>query len=172
MEIKNKGEAEFYNLMLAKGIDLIYHPSVKLPLIKITPDFYSETKDVYYEIISTRQAYYQRRTKIQRAREAGLNIEVLKPDGNPFIGKRRINSFYYLKFMKPFPKPEVHSMTRKQIQRLIIQKGMTQTELALKVGMPYPQILCSILRGDRWGRPYRLEISKLLGIDESELPRP
>jgi len=63
-------------------------------------------------------------------------------------------------------------VTRKQLQRLIIQKGFTQTELAKKVGMPYPQILCSMLRGDRWAKGYRSHIAKILGIDESELPQP
>jgi predicted transcriptional regulator len=64
------------------------------------------------------------------------------------------------------------TMTRKQIQRLIIQKGFTQTELAKEAGIPYPQILCSMLRGDRYGTKYRARVAKLLGINESELPRP
>jgi len=64
------------------------------------------------------------------------------------------------------------SVTRRQLQRLIIQKGFTQTELAKKVGMPFPQILCSMLRGDRWAKDYRSQIAKILDIDESELPQP
>jgi predicted transcriptional regulator len=63
-------------------------------------------------------------------------------------------------------------MTRKQIQKLIIQKGLTQTELAKKAGIPYPQILCSMLRGDRWAMAYRLKIAEILGISENEIPRP
>jgi len=175
MKIKNKGEKTFYNMMLAKGVELIYQPIVRLPSLKIRPDFYCKSKDVYYEIINTRQAYYQRRGKIQKAREGGLNIEVLRPNGEPFIGKRRINLLYYLRFIKPLTEPErfpAIRMTRRQLQRLIIQKGFTQTELAKKVGMPFPQILCSMLRGDRWAKDYRSQIAKILDIDESEIPQP
>jgi len=73
-----------------------------------------------------------------------------------------------------FDFPHVYNLfvTRRQIQRLIIQKGFTQTGLAKKVGMPYPQILCSMLRGDRWAKAYRSQICKVLDIEESELPRP
>lgn len=63
-------------------------------------------------------------------------------------------------------------MTRRQIQRLIIQKGLTQTQLSKIAGIPYPQILCSMLRGDRWANAYRYKVAEVLGISEEELPRP
>lgn len=50
------------------------------------------------------------------------------------------------------------------IQKRLIDKGMTQVELAEHVGCD-PQYICRILYGERTGRKYREKISKLLDIE-------
>ncbi len=62
------------------------------------------------------------------------------------------------------------NMTRRQIQKLIIQRGMTQTEVAKLAGMPFPQVLCSMLRGDRTAKKYRGKLAYILKISENDLP--
>ena len=49
----------------------------------------------------------------------------------------------------------------------MIDKGMTQRELADKLGTT-PQYLNKILHGERSGAKYRERIQELLGIDPTE----
>lgn len=50
------------------------------------------------------------------------------------------------------------------IQKRLIDKGMTQVELAEYLGCD-PGYLCQILYGDRTGTKYREKISELLDIE-------
>lgn len=50
------------------------------------------------------------------------------------------------------------------IQKRLIDKGMTQVELAEHLGCD-PGYLCQILYGDRAGTKYREKISELLDIE-------
>lgn len=52
----------------------------------------------------------------------------------------------------------------RMIQKRLIDKGMTQVELAKYLGCD-PGYLCQILYGDRTGTKYREKISKLLDIE-------
>lgn len=55
----------------------------------------------------------------------------------------------------------------KQIKKSLIDKGMTQRELADQMGTT-PQYLNKILHGERSGAKYREKICELLGIDIEE----
>lgn len=50
------------------------------------------------------------------------------------------------------------------IQKRLIDKGMTQVELADHLGCD-PQYICRILYGERAGTKYREKISELLDIE-------
>lgn len=73
----NRGEEEFKRLLLFQGKSFIDHPLVRLDGFKITPDFFCPKDQIYYEVIATRQAYQQRKHKIEKAKRAGLNIQMV-----------------------------------------------------------------------------------------------
>ena len=54
----------------------------------------------------------------------------------------------------------------RKVKKRLIDKGMTQVELALLVGCG-KQYLHKILTGERSGRKYMGEIVRILGIDEA-----
>ncbi len=54
----------------------------------------------------------------------------------------------------------------KKVRKRLIDKGMTQVELAALVGCK-KQYLHKILIGERSGRKYMGEIARILGIDEA-----
>ncbi len=54
----------------------------------------------------------------------------------------------------------------RKVKKRLIDKGMTQVELALLVGCG-KQYLHKILTGERSGRKYMGEIARILGIDEA-----
>jgi len=55
----------------------------------------------------------------------------------------------------------------KVVKKRLIDKGMTQAELALKIGTSR-MYLNLILHGDRSGEKYRDEIMKVLGINSED----
>lgn len=52
----------------------------------------------------------------------------------------------------------------KKIQKKLIDKGMTQVELAKQLGCR-PSYLCNILHGNRSGKIYREKIASILDVD-------
>ncbi len=83
--INNKGEKIFEEIMKAKGFNLIYQPYIKK--FKIRPDFYCLEDKTYYEVISTRQAFHNRKSKIKKAIKDGLNLMLVNPDGSLYDKK-------------------------------------------------------------------------------------
>lgn len=61
-----------------------------------------------------------------------------------------------------------HSVPAKgrQIKKQLIEKGMTQRELASAVGMT-PEYLCRVIRGERSGKKYLPAIKQILNMSET-----
>lgn len=78
----NASENRFEQKLISEGKTLIAQPY--LQEFHLRPDFYCPEEDTYYEVIGTRQAWYQKRLKIQEARDKGLKIVTVDANGDPY----------------------------------------------------------------------------------------
>ena len=85
--MENKNEIIFKRVMEEKGLTLISQPYIKE--LKIRPDFYCIENKTYYEVISTRQAYHVRKEKMLRAKQFGIKLQLVNPDGTSYLPGRR-----------------------------------------------------------------------------------
>lgn len=90
MDIRHKSEQEFANYLIKNNIDFIFQPQYNLFAdIGYTPDFYSPSLNVFYEVVGSRQAFSQNKAKILLAMELS-NLEIVKPNGDKYnynVGK-------------------------------------------------------------------------------------
>lgn len=119
-KILNKGEQAFAEKMQAEGKKIIFQPYLRE--IKLRPDFYCVDDDIYYEVISTRQAYHLRKEKIKKAIDKGIKIKVVKPDGSPYpltcreYGKARDEERVFLR---------ISEREKKEAEKEAAKKGLT-----------------------------------------------
>jgi len=87
IQIKNKAEKQYAELLESKDINYIYQPNslyidkdVKWK-IKYRPDFYLPKTDEYIEIIGTRQAFYLNKEKYKNIMDLGYKLKIVNPNG-------------------------------------------------------------------------------------------
>lgn len=65
------------------------------PHCSYTPDFYDAKRDVYIEVVGSRQAYNQNKVKYDffQTQYPELKFELRRPDGEIFINRKRMNLY-------------------------------------------------------------------------------
>jgi hypothetical protein len=73
-----------------------------------TPDFYDAKKDIWIEVVTTRQAWFQAKSKWERWRSAfpKLQAEVRNPYGNLLSDAKRGDKWKFQQTSKTSPSPE------------------------------------------------------------------
>lgn len=97
--MKNPSEEMFFELMAKRGIRLTRQPLLRAKVssksfgnyvCKYRPDFHDPNENVYYEVIGTRQAYYQNREKIKKflGLRPDIVLKYVNPDGTEYYSKK------------------------------------------------------------------------------------
>lgn len=69
------------------GVQWIYQPGYfRVGGRRYHPDFYTPASDTYYEVAGTRQAFAQRRPKLElmAVERPEISLKVVRPDGRPY----------------------------------------------------------------------------------------
>jgi hypothetical protein len=83
----NKKEEIFKKIMESKSMTLISQPYIKK--LKMRPDFYCVEDETYYEVVGTRQAWWQAKEKNLKAKRLGLKLKFVNPNGTQYVPRRR-----------------------------------------------------------------------------------
>lgn len=81
------GDKEFAENLVSLGVEFIYQPSYfRIGDTRYTPDFYVPSEQIYYEVITTRQAMNQDRSKIEMVYKLYpfVKIKICWPDGRSY----------------------------------------------------------------------------------------
>lgn len=87
-KIVYQAEKQFDDLKMAEGVILIAQPErFDLGGATYTPDFYSPSEGIYYEVVGTKQAFYCNQMKYMMFLKLypDKRIRFVKPDGTTFI---------------------------------------------------------------------------------------
>ena len=87
IQIKNKAEKQYAELLESKDIDYIYQPNslcidkdVKWK-IKYKPDFYLPKTNEYIEVVGTHQAFQQNKEKYKKVMDLGYKLKIVNSNG-------------------------------------------------------------------------------------------
>ena len=93
-KVEGMTPAEFAFRTIAERSGLMLHYLSKRRLFKLngtsyTPDFHDPSTDTYYEVVGTRQAHHQAKSKIRQFIEAypSVKFKIVRPDGTEFATK-------------------------------------------------------------------------------------
>ncbi|MBN2118534.1 MAG: hypothetical protein JW730_18315 [Anaerolineales bacterium] len=95
------------------------------------PDFYCPDCRIYFEVVGSRQAFHQNRTKIEAFKLAypDVNLKYVHPDGSEYDPNRPHRNGYPRRWMDPYPRPEL-GYRLKAVERL--QKSMINDSHGIK----------------------------------------
>lgn len=94
ISFKHSSERKFGEYLDSLGINYIYQPEVihldkKVKWhLKYKADFYLPDDNKYIEVIGSRQAFYSNIKKILEIKKLGVEIDLLKPNGDKFVSRK------------------------------------------------------------------------------------